>query len=159
VSIHPEMSNITKLRKKSEPVLEYLEKSNEKTDRFMERFHSYKLDHEAVDKIKEHVREAMVIVFSAEWCPDCYRNVPVLALIHEATGLEVRVFGHIMRDSQSTTRKWAVPPSPPEVDDFKVAKIPYIVVLTSEGEKLGEIIENPPSGMTLEQALVNILES
>jgi len=153
------MYKVAELRKRSEAILEYLEKSKDKTDRFMERFHSYKLDHETADKIKGHAGEALVIVFSAEWCPDCYRNVPVLGLIHEATGLEVRAFGHLMRDAKNSTRKWAVPPSPAEVDEFNVTKIPYIVVLSMKGEKLGEIMENPPQGKTLEQALLDILEA
>jgi len=153
------MYKVAELRKRSEPILEYLEKSKEKTDRFIEQFHGYKLDHETTDKIKRHAGEALAIVFSAEWCPDCYRNVPVLGLIHEATGLEVRVFGHLMRDPKSNTRKWAVPPSPPEVGEFNVAKIPYIIVLNKKGEKMGEIIENPPQGKTVEQALLDILEA
>jgi len=152
------MYDVAKLRSGSEPVLQYLEGSKAKTDRFMERFYGYTLDHEAAAGIERHITEAVVFVFSAEWCPDCYRNVPVLALIHDATGLEVRVFGHIMRDPKSTTRRWAVPPSPPEVEEFNVAKIPYIVVLSREGEKLGDITENPPPGVTLERAILAILE-
>jgi len=151
------MYDLSKLRRGSEPILEYLEGAKAKTDRFNERFHGYKLDHEAADKIRKHAKKAVAFVFSAEWCPDCYRNVPVLALISEATGLEARVFGHIMRDSKSSTRKWAVPPSPPEVEEFKVAKIPYIVVLSVKGEKLGEIVENPRPGLTLEEELLGIL--
>jgi len=152
------MYDIQKLRDKSEPILEYLEGSKSKTDRFMERFYGYKLDYRVADKIRKHAGEAVVFVFSAEWCPDCHRNVPVLALIHEATGLEVRVFGHIMRDSKSDTRRWAVPPSPREVEDFKVSKIPYIVVLSVDGEKMGEIVENPRPGLTLEEELLGLLE-
>jgi len=150
--------DVEKLRRNSEPILEYLEASKAKTDRFMERFYGYKLDHGVSEKIKKRAGDAVVFVFSAEWCPDCYRNVPVLALIHEATGLEVRVFGHIMRDPKSDTRKWAVPPSPREVEEFKVAKIPYIVVLSPKGEKLGEVVENPRPGLTLEEELLGILE-
>ena len=153
------MYSITKLRKKSEPILESLEKSKAKTDKFMERFHSYVLDQDTADKVKEHVKEALVVVFSAEWCPDCQRNVPVLGLIHEATGIEVMVFGHIMREIKNDTRKWAVPPSPPEVDEFNFTKIPYIIVLNLKGEKRGEIVEKPPKDKTLEQALLEILEA
>ena len=79
------------------------------------------------------------------------------ALTPEATGLEVRVFGHIMRDPKSDSRKWAVPPSPREVEEFKVAKIPYIVVLSAGGDKLGEVVENPRPGLTLEEELLGIL--
>jgi len=151
------MYDLPKLRGNSEPILEYLKGSKAKTDRFMERFYAYKLDHGVTDKIRKHAGEAVVFVFSAEWCPDCYSNVPVLALIHEATGLDVRVFGHIMRDPKSNTRKWAVPPSPAEVEEFKVAKIPYIVVLDKRGVKMGEIVENPRPGLTLEEELLGII--
>jgi RimJ/RimL family protein N-acetyltransferase len=86
------------------------------------------------------------------------RNVPVLELITAATGLEVRVFGHIMRDAKSNMRKWAVPKSPPEVEEFNVPKIPLIVILKKDGEKAGEIVENPPPGKTVEQALLDIMK-
>jgi len=51
-----------------------------------------------------------------------------------------------------------VPPSPPEVDEFSVPKIPLIVVLNKDGEKAGEIVENPPPGKTVEQALLAIMK-
>jgi thiol-disulfide isomerase/thioredoxin len=101
------MHHVDKLKRNSEPILEYLEDAKAKPDRFNERFYGYKLDHEAVDKVRKHAKKAGVFVFSAEWCPDCYRNVPVLALIGEATGLKVRVFGHLMRDPKSSIRRWA----------------------------------------------------
>jgi hypothetical protein len=63
-----------------------------------------------------------------------------------------------MRDAKSNTKKWAVPPSPPEVDEFNVAKIPYMIVLKKDGEKAGEIVENPPQGVTLEKALLDIIK-
>ena len=63
-----------------------------------------------------------------------------------------------MRDSKSNAKKWAVPPSPVEVEEFKVVKIPYIVVLDMRGVKRGEIVENPRPGLTLEEELLGILE-
>jgi len=98
-----------------------------------------------------------VVVFSAEWCPDCFRNVPVLGLVSEETGLEVRVFGHLMRNIKDPDEKWAIPPSPPEVKTYQVIKIPLITVLNQDGEKLGEIVENPSEGVTLEDAILDIL--
>ncbi len=70
----------------------------------------------------------------------------------------MRVFGHLMRNVTDPDEKWAIPPSPPEVKAFNVIKIPLITVLNKEGEKLGEIIENPPEGQTLERALLDILK-
>ncbi len=146
------------IRSNSESVADYLKSSEEKTPKFTERKTTYKLDKDTIEKIKAYTGSAVVVVFSAEWCPDCYRNVPVLSLISEETGLEVRVFGHLMRNVTDPDEKWAIPPSPPEVKAFNVIKIPLIHLLNKEGEKRGEIIENPPEGQTLERALLDILK-
>ena len=146
------------IRSSSESVADYLKGSEAKTPRFSERKSTYNLNKDTVEKIKAYVGSAVVVVFSAEWCPDCYRNVPVLGLLSEETGLEVNVFGHLMRNAKNPNERWEIPPSPPEVKDFDVIKIPLIIVLNEEGEKLGEIIENPLEGQTLEGALLDILQ-
>ena len=146
------------IRSNSESVADYFKSSEEKTPRFADRKATYKLNKDTVEKIKTYADSAVVVVFSAEWCPDCHRNLPVLGLISEETGLEVRVFGHLMRNVTAPDERWAIPPSPPEVKKFNVIKIPLITVLNEEGEKLGEIIENPPEGQTLERALLDILK-
>jgi thiol-disulfide isomerase/thioredoxin len=150
--------DVAKLRKDSESVHDYVSEVSKVKDAFATRRAEYNLDAGVVKDLKKRAKEYTVIVFSAEWCPDCMRNVPVLDLIADAAGLEVRVFGHIMRDAKSNTRKWAVPPSPPEVDEFNVPKIPLMVVLRRGGEKVGEIVENPPPGKTMEQALCDIMK-
>lgn len=149
--------DLSKIRKNSEAVKTYVSTKNQATEIFAKRKAEYKLDQSAVKELKKHAEKAVVIVFTAEWCPDCHKNVPVLDLISEATGLETRAFGHIMRDAKNTTQKWAIPPSPKEVEEFNVIKIPYIVVLNQGGEILGEIVENPPPGKTLEQTLLEII--
>jgi thiol-disulfide isomerase/thioredoxin len=144
------------IRSSSESVADYLKGSEAKTPKFSERKSTYKLNKDTVEKIKGYASSAVVVVFSAEWCPDCYRNVPVLSLVSEEAGLEVRVFGHLMRNVKDPNERWATPPSPPEVKTFNVVKIPLITVLNQDGEKMGEIIENPPEGVTLEEALLDI---
>lgn len=150
--------DIAKLRKSSEAVHDYVTEQSMAKEAFDKRREEYKLDPLIFKELKNRAKDYLIIVFSAEWCPDCVRNVPVLNLLAEATGIEVRVFGHIMRDTKNNTRKWAVPPSPPEVNEFNVPKIPLIVVLKKDGEKLGEIIENPPPEKTLELALLDIVK-
>jgi len=78
-------------------------------------------------------------------------------LISEATGLEVRVFGHLMRDPKRSRGYWSIPPSPEEVEEFSVRRIPTIFVLDREGRVMGEIVESPPAGKSLEAALLDIL--
>ncbi|MCW4048571.1 MAG: thioredoxin family protein [Candidatus Bathyarchaeota archaeon] len=153
------MYDMIKLHEDSEPILEYIENAKMKTSKFTERFNSYKLSEEIVTKLKCHADNAKIFVFSAEWCPDCYNNVPVLAHIQKETGLEVRVFGHLMRDAKNNARRWRIPPSPAQVEEFDVVKIPSIYILTKDGEKLGEIIENAPEGKNLEEAVLDVLES
>jgi thiol-disulfide isomerase/thioredoxin len=150
--------DIAKIRKGSEAVHDYVSSPSKAKDAFDKRRAEYKLDAAVVKELKKKAKDYTIVAFSAEWCPDCMRNVPVLDLIAEATGMGVRVFGHMMRDAKSNTRKWAIPPSPPEVEEFNVVKIPLIVVLNKTEEKIGEIVENPPQGKTLEQALLDIMK-
>lgn len=150
--------DLEKIKARSEAVRVYISAPSKAKDAFDKRRAEYKLDAAVTKELKKRTKNYMIIVFSAEWCPDCIRNVPILDLIAEATGMEVRVFGHIMRDAKSNTRKWAVPPSPPEVDEFNVPKIPLMIVLKKDGEKVGEIVENPPPGKTLEQALLDVMK-
>ena len=149
--------DIEELRRKSEPVSDHMSRVGGASSPFTRHKEEYALEKTIIKDLKRYVENAVVIVFSAEWCPDCYRNVPVLSLISEATGLEVYVFGRLMRDAKNPEERWKIPPSPAEVKDFDVVRIPLIVVLNRDGAKIGEIIENPPEGQTLEEALLDIL--
>jgi thiol-disulfide isomerase/thioredoxin len=153
------MYQLEKLLENSEDVKYYIESSKEKAPQFMEWYDSYDLEPEVLTKLKCFSEKYVIIAFSAEWCPDCYRNIPVLAHIQEQTGLKTRIYGHLMRDVKSSGERWRIPPSPEEVKFFDVIKIPSIYILEKEGNKVGEIIENPPEGKTLEAAVLNILES
>ena len=153
------MYDIDKLNQHSEDVKEYIQSSKENAPQFMERYDSYKLDNEVATKIKCHSGKYTIYAFSAEWCPDCYRHIPVLAHIQEETGLKTRILGHLMRDAKSSTKRWRIPPSPAEVEEFDLIKIPSMYILDKAGNKVGEIIEHPPTGMTLEAAVLKILES
>lgn len=149
--------DLSRLRDHSEPVEVYVAAAGRTQEAFARRRAEYRLDDGVVGELKRLSGGYVVVVFSAEWCPDCMRNVPVLDLISEATGLEVRVLGHIVRDAKSSTERWRIPPSPVEVKEFDVVKIPLIVVLDRDGERVGEIVENPPPGKTVEGALLDIL--
>jgi thiol-disulfide isomerase/thioredoxin len=143
----------------STDVLEYIEASKEKAPQYIERYNEYTLDEEVSTKIECHKDNYTIVAFSAEWCPDCYRNIPVLAHIQEKAGLKTRVFGGLMRDAKNPNRAWACPPSPVQVDEFEVVKIPTMYILNKDGELEGKIVENAPEGKTLERAVLDILES
>ncbi|NIN63915.1 MAG: hypothetical protein GTO63_04205, partial [Anaerolineae bacterium] len=83
--------DLDQIRATSEPVLEYVEACRQKAPKLHEHYETYRLDEEAVTKIRCHSGRVVVVAFSAEWCPDCHRNVPILALLSRDAGLEVRV--------------------------------------------------------------------
>ncbi len=151
------MYDLNNLRENSESISEYILTSSKDVPGFKENAAKYEPDKEVISKLKRYKGDIVVFVFSAEWCPDCQRHIPVLGLIAESTGIEVNVFGHLMRDPKRPKGYWQIPPSPPEAEDFAVRKIPSIVVLDNGGKKVGDIIENPPEGKTLEKALLDIL--
>lgn len=153
------MYELGKLVENSADVKYYIENSIEKTSRFIDHYNSYILDREAVTKIKCHSEKYVIIAFSAEWCPDCYRNIPILAKLQEQTGLKTRVFGKLQRDKENPSKRWRIPPSPEVVEDFDVVKIPSLYILDKDGNQVGQIIENPPQGKSLELAILEILES
>jgi thiol-disulfide isomerase/thioredoxin len=149
--------NLSEIRKRTVSVNEYLDGLKEPfREKFFARKQTYKLNQEAVNQLKKVADKYVVVAFSAEWCKDCAANIPVLALISEATGLEVRIFGGLMKDPLSQTRKWRIPPSPPEVEVFRVDKIPLIILFSKEGKEVGKIIENPQKP-TLEEELLKII--
>jgi thiol-disulfide isomerase/thioredoxin len=158
------MHDLKALKANSEPVEEYIAAPSDATEAFNQRLQEYRLNPFVGEKLKDYAGKAHIFVFSAEWCKDCKKNVPVLKLIQDATGIQVRVLGHIMKDAKNTKprtpdEKWKIPPSPLEVREFDVFNIPYIAVLDAHGEELGAVIENPPEDKTLEEALLEILEA
>ncbi len=159
------MHDLKALRASSEPVEEHLAAPSDANEAFTRRLQDYELDPIVTGKLKAYAGKAYIFSFSAEWCKDCKVNVPVLKLIQDATGIEVRVLGHIMKDANNPKpstpeEKWKVPPSPPELMEFNVFNIPHIVVLDTTGNELGAVIENPPPPeKTLEEALLAILEA
>lgn len=153
------MYNLEKLIKNSEKVSEYLSASSVKVPAFKENYEKYALKNDTIDRLKGHREDVLIFAFSAEWCPDCQRHIPTLGLIADSAGIQVNIFGHLMRDPKSSKSRWRIPPSPPEVEAFDIRRIPTIILLNRKGQKIGDIIENPPKGTSLEKAILEILES
>jgi hypothetical protein len=101
----------------------------------------------------------VIVAFSATWCKDCAVNIPVLALLSEVTGLEIRVFRGIKKDSLSPLHKWRIPPSPPEIESFKIDKLPSILIFDIAGNEMGRIVEAPKLLPTLEQELLETIKT
>ena len=150
--------NLSEIRKRAVPVGEYIDGLDEPfKEKHLARKQTYQLQTDMIDELKKHAGNYIIVIFSASWCKDCSQYVPVLALIAESTGLEVRVFGGIKGDPLSHTSKWRVPPSPPEVLTFVVEKIPLFIVFDLNGAEVGRIIESPKRFPTLEQEICEII--
>ena len=154
------MKSLVELTERTVSVKGYLAHTSgpfrEKAD---ERLKTYRLKEEVVEELKSYADKLFVVVFSAEWClKDCAPNVPVLALLADKAGLNVRVFGGLIRDPLNPKERWRIPPSPPEVKDFKVEKVPTIIVFDISGRELGKIIEEPSPGRTLEEEMLQLAE-
>ena len=77
--------SISKIRKKTVSVNQYTESLNEPfREKFLRRKQTYKLKKEAINQLKKYSDKYVVVAFSAVWCKDCIKNIPVLALISEA---------------------------------------------------------------------------
>lgn len=152
-------TNLETTIKKTVPVTKYLnEISPPFKDNFLNKMQVYELDEKIIKKLKEHAKDLVIVVFSAEWCKDCAENLPILALLAEETGIDVFVFGGLKTNPLNQKEKWSIPPSPPEVKKFNVQRIPHIIIFDKKGKELGVIIENPETGITLEKEIFNILQ-
>jgi hypothetical protein len=151
--------DLSEIRRKTVSVTDYMSNLEEPfREKFLRRKQTYRLNQEAISKLRESAAKYMIIAFSAGWCTDCDVNIPVLALINEASGLEVRVFGGLKKDPLGHEGKWRIPPSPREVEKFNVDKIPLIIMADREGREIGRIVENPTQQPTLEQELCEMIK-
>jgi hypothetical protein len=152
--------DLVEIRKKTVSVGQYIDSMEQPfKEKFLNRKQTYELQPEAVDQLRNSAEKYVAIVFSAAWCKDCVENIPVLSLLSEATGLEVRVFGGLMKDPLSQVCKWRIPPSPPEVITFEVDNLPLIMIVDLYGNEIGRVIESPKRWPTLEQELNDIITS
>jgi len=152
--------DLAEIRKKTVSVGQYIDDMEEPfKEKFLNRKQAYKLQPEAVDQLRNSAEKYVAVVFSAAWCKDCAENIPVLSLLSEATGLEVRVFGGLMKDPLNQVCKWRIPPSPPEVITFEVDKLPLIIMVDLYDNEIGRVIESPKRCPTLEQELNEIVKS
>jgi thiol-disulfide isomerase/thioredoxin len=150
--------NLEEIRNRTLTVKAYLNGIEQRfLEKFLSRKETYTLEENAKREIKQHTKNQMILAFSAHWCKDCATSIPVLYLLAETTGIEVRVFGGIKSDPLSHSRKWRIPPSPKEMETFKIEKIPTIIVFDEQGHEMGRLVENPRIMPTLEQEIWEIM--
>ena len=153
------MVDLNDIRLSTTNVREYIDSLKDKDkEKLLEVYNSYKLDADVVDELRDALKDLTLVVFSAAWCGDCKRAMPVILQIEEQLGLEVLVFSKIKTAPLDPDRQWAVPPSPPEVNEWGVTAIPWFNFYDSEGSLVGTLIEKPTVKETLEAEILHVLK-
>jgi thiol-disulfide isomerase/thioredoxin len=151
--------NLSETRRKTLSVNQYVESLEQPfQDRFLTFKSTYQLDREALECLKKNSGKYVLVAFSASWCKDRAKSISVLAMLSDAVGLEVRIFGGLKKDPLSAVSKWRIPPSPPEVESFRVDKIPLIIVFDEEGKEVGRIVETPKFASSVECEISEIIK-
>ncbi len=154
------MIDFKDIRKRTTNVRGYIDALFEKDkDIIMEAYKGYRLNEAALGELKVLTKGLKFVVFSAAWCGDCKRAMPVMLHLEEQTGIDVMVFGDIKTDPLSRTSKWRVPPSPPEMNKWGVTAIPWFEFFDAKGNKIGTLIEKPIVKDTLEEEIVYMLKN
>ncbi|MBD3405730.1 MAG: hypothetical protein GF411_06315 [Candidatus Lokiarchaeota archaeon] len=149
------MVNLEDIRSRTTTVREYIEGMKGKgQDKFLSVYNEYQVNQEVLSELEEFAPDITVVVISASWCGDCVNAIPVLLRLEEEIGLEVRSFGKVKTAPLDPDVQWAVPPSPPEMNKWKVKAIPWIEIFDREGNRLGTIIEKPSKKPTLEEEIL-----
>jgi thiol-disulfide isomerase/thioredoxin len=154
------MSGFDEMLSRAVPVQKYLSSLPAADQpKYENRRKNYTPKREALQKLRSYAKKFVVVAIGASWCKDCALHLPVLGMIAKATGLRVEVLGGVKTDPLNPSRRWAVPPSPPEVITLGITRIPTIIVYTLDGKEVSRIIEHPSIKPTLEEELVHILSN
>ncbi len=151
--------NLDDIRSRTKTVGEYLDSIQGKDkDAMLRIYEHYRPKEDVVDRLRRHVNDIVIVVFSAAWCKDCKNALPVLRHLEERIGLNVRVFGGIKTAPLDPNHQWRIPPSPPEMEEWEITHIPWIVIFDLEGNEIGTVIEKPTVTASLEEEILYHLE-
>ena len=125
---------------------------------FLRQKNEYKLNPEAIEKLAKYSEDYRIVIIFADWCGDARRAVPVMALIEAETGQNISALGGMKKPPYGSDKFWAVPPSPVEVDVFKITSSPTILIFNKKSEEIGRIKTRQKMTPSIEQEIVKIIE-
>lgn len=120
---------------------------------------SYQLNENIVEELKKYADSYTLIVVFADWCGDARKAVPVLSLLEDEAGIEIKALGGMEKPRRPSNKHWAVPPSPEEVDTFGITSSPTIIIFDEDGEEVGRIKTRPKMTPTIEEEILAIIEN
>ena len=156
-----EIHDIAQLRKNGKSITDYMSCLEGKSgEEIKDNCEMYVPKEDVIADLAAKAKGYTFVVFSAVWCKDCKTNIAAFAKILEyQPSIDAIFFSGIKSAPLDPNIRWKVPPSPPEVDDFDLRKIPTFYILNSEGKIVATMIENPEHKETLEEELLYILEN
>ncbi|NHJ04828.1 MAG: hypothetical protein EAX90_08390 [Candidatus Heimdallarchaeota archaeon] len=156
-----EIHDLKQLRTNGITYKEYIDSLNGKGgEEFKQSYINYNPNEEVITKLAEKANGYIFVVFSAVWCKDCKSNCAAfLKIVEKKPEIDAIFFKGMKSAPLDPNVRWRIPPSPPEVDEFDLRKIPTFYILNSKGKIVGEMVENPVHKETLEEELVFILEN
>ncbi|TFF91169.1 hypothetical protein EU545_05285 [Candidatus Thorarchaeota archaeon] len=125
---------------------------------FLRHGEHYKLNEEAVEKLRKYLDEYTVVATFAEWCGDSRRAIPVLSHIEKATDKRTMALTGMTKPPYGSDKLWDVPPSPKEVETFEVTSSPTILIFGPDGKEVGRIKTKARMTSTIEEEIVKIIE-
>lgn len=125
---------------------------------FFRQKNEYKLNITAIEKLAKLLEDYRIVIVFADWCGDARRAVPVMSLIETETGQKISALGGMKKPPYGSDKYWAVPPSPVEVDIFKITSSPTILIFNKQGEEVGRIKTRQKMTSSIEQEIVKIIE-
>ncbi|TFG30115.1 hypothetical protein EU527_14920 [Candidatus Thorarchaeota archaeon] len=154
------MIDFEDIRRRTTNIQEYIDKLPDKDrDIVLEAYEEYSLNKEATNELRDILKDLKVVIFSAPWCGDCKRAMPILLHLEKDYGLDAMVFGEIKTDPLNKNVQWRVPPSPPEINEWGATAIPWFEFFDSDGNKIATLIEKPHVKETLEEEMLYILKN
>jgi thiol-disulfide isomerase/thioredoxin len=126
---------------------------------FLRQKEDYSLNEKALKRLKTLCEDYTCVAFYADWCGDARKAVPVLALIEEQIGKKIPAMGGMTKPPYGSNELWAVPPSPPEVEIFRITSSPTIIIFNKDGEEIGRIKTRQRMTPTIEEEIVKIIEN
>ncbi|RLI55128.1 MAG: hypothetical protein DRO87_07030 [Candidatus Thorarchaeota archaeon] len=154
------MIDFEDIRSRTTTIKGYIDALSDKDrDIVMEAYNEYKIDMSVVEELRDLMKGMKVIIFSAPWCGDCKRAMPVMLHLEEMLGLDTMVFGTIKTAPLDPDKQWAVPPSPPEINEWGVKAIPWFIFYNEKGKEVGILIEKPRVKATLEAEILHVLKN
>ncbi|HME52646.1 MAG TPA: thioredoxin family protein [Candidatus Lokiarchaeia archaeon] len=125
--------------------------------KFTEKLSVSHINSEIVQRLGKMVRDRGLhfVVFSGSWCKDCQEIIPILAKINQVTRIPMKIVAGAKLNLMNSP-KWG-PPSPPEMNEFNIEKIPAILILDTGNHELARFYERPPPGKSLEHVLLDLV--